>query len=85
MIRNDARPDDRDFSEYFRILRNQRSDLKSFFFLNTLNRSLSSSQDHICPLCGETLYNGEGIHIISSLLKKVALLHSPTLYPLAFA
>jgi hypothetical protein len=34
----------------------------NFFFLNKLNRSLATSQSHSCPICMESLYNGESLH-----------------------
>ena len=62
MIKNLARPDDKEFREYFSLLRNSRSNNNNFFFTNKLNRSLATSQDHLCPICNQTLYNGEGLH-----------------------
>lgn len=62
MIRNDSVPDDREKIQYFRTLRQQRFDKGRAYLFNMLGRSLAVSQYHLCPLCDETLYNGEVLH-----------------------
>ncbi len=67
MIRNEARPDDKFFKEYFIKRQAIKFTRKNFFFGDRFSRELSVSQDHICPICEQSLYNGEVIqrhHII---------------------
>lgn len=67
MIKNIALPDDKSFKKYFLKLKEMRYNNSNFFFVNRFSRELAISQNHICPICNEVLYNGEAIekhHII---------------------
>jgi RNA-directed DNA polymerase len=61
MIKNNACPDDPNKIEYFKTRRglNIERNINPF---SVLQKSLAISQDHICPLCNTSLYNGEKLH-----------------------
>lgn len=62
MIKNRALPDDKSYTQYFLTLKQLRYNRSNLFFRNRLSRELSIAQTHICPICGEDLYNGETLH-----------------------
>lgn len=39
-----------------------RNQYKRFSILTARDSALAESQDHTCPVCGDSLYNGETIH-----------------------
>lgn len=62
MIRNNANPDDPTLSLYWKELAMIRADYKKFSLLRRRDDLLAQKQEHICPICSGSLYNGEVIH-----------------------
>lgn len=62
MIRNSAVPDDPNLTEYFEELEITRAELKPPSLLSTFENNLFISQDGICPICENSLSNGESLH-----------------------
>ncbi len=63
MIRNDINPDDPEAASYFVDLTNKRQFAKRFSYFDRLHYSLAKRQKNLCPICFESLYNGEDIHV----------------------
>ncbi len=85
MIKNVAFPDDRKYKSYLLNLKQQRYGPTKFLF-NKSTRKLAISQLHMCPICNDTLYNGEALekhHIVSfkdggsTTFGNLVLLHQP--------
>jgi 5-methylcytosine-specific restriction endonuclease McrA len=85
MIKNVALSDDRKYKSYILNLKQQRYSSTKFLF-NRINRELAISQMHKCPICNETLYNGEALekhHIVAfkdggtTAFGNLVLLHQP--------
>jgi RNA-directed DNA polymerase len=62
MIRNLAVPDDPNLTEYFEELEITRAELKPPSLFSTFENNLFISQDGICPICENSLSNGESLH-----------------------
>jgi RNA-directed DNA polymerase len=84
MIRLHDCPDDPFRTKYFRYLKRIRALKKRVSTLNRFDSDLAFQQDDICPVCGESLFNGEKLHrhhIVSradggeSSIKNLILLH----------
>lgn len=59
MVKGDCSPDDPDLAEYW----GQRDRAKTKLnLLSTLDQIVASKQGHVCPLCKESLCNGEALH-----------------------
>ena len=62
MIRNLANPFDPSFKEYFSELTSKRMMIKGVSILIKNDQKLMSSQQFSCPVCGDSLFNGEKLH-----------------------
>lgn len=62
MVQNSRNPDNPDDKSYWIEITEKRANNKKFSTLSKLDMDLSTSQDHICPICSASLYNGEELH-----------------------
>jgi RNA-directed DNA polymerase len=62
MVRNLANPMDPSFSSYFNDLTSKRLLAKGVSLLNKSDQKLVNTQGFRCPVCDESLFNGEKIH-----------------------
>lgn len=62
MIRNNACPDDPSQTQYFKELEIKRRLSKRFTFIGLMELSIAQAQNQICPVCGDSLFNGEELH-----------------------
>lgn len=62
MIRNEASPLNPEYDEYFRNLNRMRCNKRNVSMLTTFDSQIASKQEYICPVCGDSLFNGEIIH-----------------------
>ena len=58
LVRGKASPDDPSLQEYWR-----KRNMSRAKDLNTGRRRIAKDQSGICPVCGESLFNGEQIHV----------------------
>jgi RNA-directed DNA polymerase len=56
-------PDDPNSVQFWEELSRQRLTAKGFHYLKRLHNDLALSQNYVCPVCNETLYNGEQTHV----------------------
>lgn len=56
-------PDNREDAMYFEDLRRRRDQARPFSIFFRTDRDLAQSQFHLCPVCNESLYNGERLQI----------------------
>jgi len=59
MIKGDNSPDNPDLSEYWEKRNQSNSKLE---FTTQFDQKIASNQNHVCPLCKQSLYNGEELH-----------------------
>lgn len=59
----DRRPDNRNDASYFKDLEERRFSSRRFNIFGNLDKSLVISQDHLCSVCDQELYNGETLHL----------------------
>lgn len=58
-----SNPDDKRERKYFEDLRIRRGNSRPFSLLFKKDRDLATSQLHLCPICDQSLHNGEQLHI----------------------
>ena len=66
----DALPDDPSCREYYEHLEFLRTTTRKVSYFNKLDKDMSLSQENICPICNEELYNGEPLHRHHIISKK---------------
>nr|YP_009184960.1 putative reverse transcriptase and HNH endonuclease [Hafniomonas laevis]ALO63096.1 putative reverse transcriptase and HNH endonuclease [Hafniomonas laevis] len=63
VVRNNANPDDPLMKEYFIKLDQLRNKAKPLNMFNRKNKLLAEKQGCLCPVCDESLFNGEQLHV----------------------
>lgn len=63
MIRNGANRDDPNMKEYFESLESIRYQRRPVDFNNLKGKTLAMEHNCICPVCKESLFNGEDLHV----------------------
>ncbi len=89
MVQNSRNSDNPEDKEYWEELNKIREDKRPFSILRKTDLDLAASQNHVCPICFDSLYNGEIYHrhhIIerskggSNTFSNLILLHLPCHY-----